>query len=180
MKGNQMTIEALRTVQRIEERRGREGDRATWPPGEWDSEPDLVEWRDKETGYPCLIVRGPVGALCGYVGVPPEHPCSGKHYNDVDVNAHGGLTFADACHEGGNICHVPLPGEPDAVWWFGFDCAHSGDVSPGLEQTRRKVRADHPELAEFERSGMWAETYKTLAYVQDEVTTLAADLKLLA
>jgi hypothetical protein len=31
---------------------------------------------------------------------------------------------------------------PDNVWWFGFDCAHAGDRSPGnlfLEQ----IRAEH-------------------------------------
>jgi hypothetical protein len=25
---------------------------------------------------------------------------------------------------------VPNPGEPDDVWWFGFDCAHCDDMSP--------------------------------------------------
>jgi len=178
-----MTIEALRTIERIPVTPGKVADRASWPPGEWDSEPDLVEWRDKRTGYPCLVVRGPLGALCGYVGVPPEHPLHGKPYNDVDsqVNAHGGLTFASGCEEGGNICHVPLPGEPSDVWWFGFDCAHSGDVSPGLLEVTRKVREAHPEFAELEDAGgMWRETYKTLAYVQGEVTALAAELKLLA
>jgi hypothetical protein len=175
-------IEAVRTIERIPASPGRVGERASWPPGEWDSEPDLVEWRDEATGYPCLIVRGPVGSLCGYVGVPPEHPCHGKPYGEVDgqVNAHGGLTFSNSCQEGGDICHVPLPGEPAEVWWFGFDCAHSGDVSPGLLAIRRKMGEDHPELADFERSGMWRETYKTIAYVQGEATTLAAELKLLA
>ena len=29
----------------------------------------------------------------GYVGLPDEHPCSGKGYDDIDVNVHGGLTY---------------------------------------------------------------------------------------
>lgn len=44
-------------------------DKSGWARGVWDSEPDKIQWQDAETGLPCLIVRGPVGALCGYVGV---------------------------------------------------------------------------------------------------------------
>ncbi len=173
-----MKIEALRTIERIPSRR-RDMERPLWPAGPWDSEPDLVEWRDAATGYPCLVVRGPTGALCGYVGVPPEHPYSGKPYSEVDdhVPAHGGLTFSDSCHEDGSICHVPLPGEPDAVWWFGFDCAHSGDVTPGLIRHYQEAAARYGIPPE---SWHLHDTYKTLAYVQAEVTTLAAELKRLA
>jgi hypothetical protein len=35
------------------------------------------------------------------------------------------------------ICHVPAPGRPEHVWWFGFDCAHSGDLSPGMDHRWR-------------------------------------------
>ena len=37
--------------------------------------------------------------MCGYVGVGPGHPSHGVHYDNVDVSVHGGLTFADGCHE---------------------------------------------------------------------------------
>src|SRR5690606_18441494 len=29
-----------------------------------------------------------------------------------------------------SVCHVADAGEPDHVWWFGFDCAHCDDLSP--------------------------------------------------
>src|SRR5690606_29850193 len=110
-------------------------DRSEWPPGPWDNEPeDTVECR--VAGFPCLLVRGPSGAWCGYVGVPPGHSLHGKSYGDdaVDaLNVHGGITYGGACQVGGHICHVPAPGEPDDVWWLGFDCNHSGDVSPNDE-----------------------------------------------
>ena len=32
-------------------------DRKGWLSGEWDNEPDLIEWRDEKTGLPCLMVR---------------------------------------------------------------------------------------------------------------------------
>lgn len=139
-------------------------DRSKWPQqeGSWKDEPDKIQWQDEETGLPCLIVRGPSGALCGYVGVDESHPAHGKGYEEVDVAVHGGLTFADRCAEsadGRGICHIPTPGEPEHVWWLGFDCAHYGDVCPAYE------------------SGLWDGCYKELAYVEHEVRGLARQLK---
>lgn len=100
---------------------------AKLPPGPWTDEPNRVEFEHK--GVPCLMVRQPGGwHWCGYAAVPPGHPWHGKGYDGVEVDIHGGLTFADAC--GGLVCHVPKPGEPDNVWWFGFDCAHFDDLRP--------------------------------------------------
>lgn len=31
----------------------------------------------------------------GYVLLPPNHPLYGKNYDDIDISAHGGLTFSD-------------------------------------------------------------------------------------
>lgn len=158
-------------------------DKSEWHRGEWDDEPDKVQWQDEATGLPCLIVRGPVGALCGYVGVAEGHPCFGIGYNDAKpltkledsddnyIEVHGGLTFAGFCadteDESKHICHVPGPGEPHRVWWLGFDCSHSGDVSPSMS----KWRSEHG----FDRSE-WFESYKALGYVKNEVRKLARQL----
>src|SRR5258708_7790184 len=74
-------------------------DKSEWGPGQWLDEPDKIQWQDEATGLPCLVVRGPVGALCGYVGVAPNHSLHGKGYDDCDVDVHGGLTFAHGCAE---------------------------------------------------------------------------------
>lgn len=102
--------------------------RSRWARGPWDHEPDRVEWRHK--GLPCLIVRQPnLGHLCGYVGVPEGHPLHGKGLGGADeLSVHGGITYGSGCQD--IICHVPAPGESDAQWWLGFDCAHFGDMSP--------------------------------------------------
>ena len=166
-----------------------------WPAGPWDGEPDKVQWVDEATGLDCLIVRGPMGALCGYVGVPPEHPFSGVHYNACATEAtcegdwgderhdrhvspervltvHGGITFSDFCvesekGEGHGICHVAEPGRPEKVFWFGFDCAHFSDVVPAM-------------LAE----GVMSYTslyqhgeYRDVHYVKEQVELLATQLK---
>jgi hypothetical protein len=109
-------------------------DKSAWARGEWDNETDKVQWTDDDTGLPCLAVRnGFFGNWCGYVGVPREHPYYGQSYDDVPVNAHWGLTYADKCREEDKehgICHIPDDGQSDDIWWFGFDYAHSGDVLP--------------------------------------------------
>lgn len=140
-------------------------DRTGWPSGPWDNEPDKMQWADKNTGLPCLAVRNFSGAWCGYVGVPDTHPMHGAHYDEVNADAHGGLTFSGACRPGAEehgICHIPEPGEPDNVWWLGFDCAHLGDKCP-------QPRFHGPEFDD--------EVYRTLEYVQAECTRLAAQLK---
>jgi hypothetical protein len=140
-------------------------DKSSWPRGEWDEEFDRYEFR--LGALACLIVRSKsTGALCGYVGVPPGHPWHGKHYNDdaLDgVDVHGGLTYSEPCVEGGHICHVPQPGEPEAVWWQGFDCSHAWDISP--------ARAHLPGFSVV--SSSMGESYKPVAYVRWQVELLA-------
>lgn len=165
-------------------------DKSGWERGEWDDEPDKAQWPDEETGLPCLIVRGPAGALCGYVGVPEGHPlyriAYGQPISTEDrarvnrdegiypwhfdrpeslLECHGGLTYSGACghadDESKGICHVPGEGEPDNVWWFGFDCAHSMDFSPKYDKLHER----------------WDRDYRTFAYVRREVTKLARQLK---
>jgi len=141
-------------------------DKTDWPRGEWDDEPDKIQWQDEETGMPCLIVRGPMGALCGYVGVSSSNKFFHMNYDDVDgdIHVHGGLTFSNGCEpdadETKHICHRPAAGEEDHVWWFGFDCAHSNDYAP-------KMRSNHYS---------WAGTYRDIAYVQNECRALASSL----
>lgn len=213
----------------VQEWTTRQADRERWGAGPWDAEPDKVQWVDEVTGLDCLIVRGPLGSWCGYVGVPEGHPFFGIDYSRCTqtpgcgesycnhtpehiASVHGGLTYADFCQEptreafehwcasmharrqearqyprgdaarawadrghlvgdyeawrkhgeASAICHLPLPGRPDRVWWFGFDCAHSGDLTPGLlEHVSRGARGD---------------IYRDRAYVEDQVRQLAAQL----
>jgi hypothetical protein len=94
-------------------------DRSRFGSGPWDAEPDRVFWRDPATGFPCLALRNRMGAWCGYVAVPPGHSAYGKDYDEVPVEVHGGLTYADFCQEDDRehgVCHTPQPGEPDRVW----------------------------------------------------------------
>lgn len=161
----------------METKEYRTADKSDWGDGPWLTEPDKIQWQDEATGLPCLIVRNTrvTGALCGYVGVAEGHPDFEKGYDGVEVEVHGGLTFASFCtdsdDESSHICHRPAPGEPDHVWWLGFDCAHAGDVSPAMDARCRKS----PFGTTLHGDG-WEETYKPIAYVKAEVTQLAAQL----
>ena len=102
-------------------------DRSSWPPGPWDGEPDECEWTSKD-GYLCAILRHPhSGHLCGYVGVEPSHPQCNRSYigNSFEGSVHGGLTFSNSDRGNSNL------------WWFGFDCAHIGDRTPGGDKWQK-------------------------------------------
>lgn len=146
-----------------------------WPSGPWDNEPDKVQWQDAATDLPCLAVRNHMGAWCGYVGVDKRHPLFGIEYDQDErataLDVHGGLTFSDVCQPGPesrSICHLPAEGEPDHVWWLGFDCGHGFDVIPQMLQTA-------PSLYR-ECAGISHPQYRTLSYVQEQCAHLAAQL----
>lgn len=71
------------------------------------------------------------------------------------VDAHGGLTYASD--------HEPC-GKPDGRWWFGFDCAHSGDFCPKFEEL--SARPD--------------DVYRDMDYVKAECESLARQLSAFA
>lgn len=144
--------------------------------GPWADEPDKAVWVHPN-GLDCMIHRGPSGALCGYVGVPEDHPLFGTSYDEVGVDVHGGLTYSNKCQEGEDpafgICHVPQPGRPDNVWWFGFDCAHCDDFTPRTDALLRKHGADIDLFPGKEH-------YRTFAYVEAEVNRLAEQIRAFA
>lgn len=156
-------------------------DKSDWGPGDWQDEPDKMQFLDEETGLPCLIVRAEVtGALCGYVGVSPGHPWYEEGYSgevECELEVHGGLTFSSFCEEEAppdkGICHIVEKGEEGRVWWFGFDCAHCWDVTPAMSaRLRNSGLPDLPNPPSLPQT-----TYKTVAFVKGEIRELAKQLK---
>lgn len=176
-------------------------DRASRPDGKgpWLGEADKVSWRDEASGYECIMLRDTRGGfLCGYVGIPSDHPLWGWDDDavpsDIGIEVHGGITYARQCQAGPTparrlavearrICHVELSPavyhevahatdhrvqDPHA-WWFGFSCDHAYDLVPG--DGRRSIPASSSELAR---------TYRDDAYVVRETVALAAQLRAIA
>jgi hypothetical protein len=165
--------------------------KSRWGPGPWQDEPDRLEWKDERTGLACKIIRNTAfGNLCGYVGVPPTHPYSGWDFSDnikltpndlkdatledigifdafvyamqggttrgtiplgMTLKAHWGITFSGQ-----------MINDAAALWWFGFDCGHCDDFSPGL--SRAGLHLPH-------------QIYRDIEYVKKEVTALAFQLR---
>lgn len=152
---------------------------------EWQDEPDREDF--EHAGYRCLILRNTNEELLhlnGYVGVAKGHPAYGMGYDGMpmpyedlyQVEVHGGVTFAQ---EGDGKW-------PTGLWWLGFDCAHCGDLVPGVAMLIAKF-ADKPPLSEVMeltkmveeitgKSMFDGETYKNFQYVRSEVKRLAEQL----
>jgi hypothetical protein len=140
--------------------------------GPWSTEPNSAEWQ--AYGLECCIIRAPnLGSLCGYAGVPKSHPLYRREsslyiyrkvenslnyvvgfgfvgepeYQDIGLDVHGGVTFVQAS------AHNDL-------WWFGFDCAHSNDLTP------------------FKRNkySLSFQTYRDFVYVTEQTNSLAKQL----
>ena len=129
---------------------------------EWLDEPNRDEF--EHAGLKCLILRHTeLGHLNGYVAAPRGHPCYGKDYERMPyddlspVEVHGGLTFSK---EGDG------DQRPEGYWWFGFDCAHAGDLVPLISRLL-------PNRLVPPRD--W-ETYRNFQYVRRETENLAEQL----
>jgi hypothetical protein len=87
---------------------------------------DPIAWRDNATQYRCLVAQVPLlGHLCGYVRIPRTHALYGKHDSAKlqKIFVHGGVTFSKTKKSGRWLTRGH---------WIGFDCAHYGDLVPGV------------------------------------------------
>lgn len=109
-------------------------DKSSWAPGEWHSEPDKLHWIDNETTYPCLIVRGPAGALNGYVGVPIYHPAYGLSYDGETKADH------DAHHEAFIKAMRNRDVTKPILSQIDFDKLPKKPVVPGIGEKIRNIR----------------------------------------
>lgn len=155
---------------------------------EWENEPEAHDFTDDATGYLCALRRGPGGHWCGYIQVPTDHPWHGKSYsthvpmpkgwadnNETLIDEIGVMNVFCAgenaleCPEIALLvrCHGGLTYSGSADWigpghWFGFDCAHAGDLCP-------KYKKDYG----------WhdGDIYRNMDYVIDCCRKAAGDIK---
>lgn len=151
-----------------------EDKRKWWGEGEWVKEPDLAIFYHKT--IKCVIRRIIVremsnhifgGHLCGYCEVPKDHTYWGLDYDQIPIEVHGGLTFSDFI---------------DNEWLIGFDCGHSFDLLPSIEQMRDRYRDEGLEelKKQFPNSPIWESTYRTFQFVEDECRKIAEQLILVS
>lgn len=165
-----------------------------WPAGEWDNEPDKIQWQDPATKLPCLIVRNRFGSLCGYVGVSPGHvfygkresgclhvpPCDPReeigcdHSLGAQLLVHGGVTFTDGCQE----ARGESPEESDEA---GRVCHVPAPGEPGDVWWIGFATANLDDLAPVMLAHGFRllsprSKYRNVAYVEREVALLAAQI----
>jgi len=144
-----------------------------WEPGEWHDEPDTFEMTYK--GYKCEGRRNAMGSWCGYVGIPTDDPFYKNHiidksYDDVPLNAHGGITYESLYEE-------------DKVYWVGFDCAHYNDYLPsrkGTDDALKEMYASYKTgLEDLEKKypqlkNSWPETgiYRNIKFVKKQLKSM--------
>lgn len=115
------------------------------------------EWRHR--GLKCLVALDEEFFeewFSGYVAVPKGHPFWGKRHNQVKVDVHGGLTFAQ---QGANNSVL----KNKDLWWFGFHCRHAtDDTSRDRWDFERKhpVRPSEVHLHKWTIDEVCAETEK--------------------
>lgn len=76
--------------------------------------------RNKKIGNLRFVILRANFSWTAYVGVPEEHELAGKDYDSIDVDCHGGLTYAGKGGDGFL---------PKGYYWFGWDYAHLGDYT---------------------------------------------------
>ena len=83
----------------------------------------------------------------GYVVIFKGHTMYGKHYDEVPVDIHGGLTFSG--------CANDFPGATEEMkdgWVFGFDTAHYSDdmvrwPKEAVERETENLKSQFVELS---------------------------------
>jgi hypothetical protein len=105
-------------------------------------------------GFMYAVISMPLGHRCGYIRIPNGHPWFGKHYDDIEAEIHGGLTFSRMI-DPEEESPFPEPG-----FWIGFDCAHWCDapdydeMSPEILRSYQRARKLGQQLAEQMLSSM--------------------------
>lgn len=122
--------------------------------GEWIDECDKMHFTYK--GYECRILRNFVkepyckeeayfgGYLCGYVKFNKEL------LNEDEINCHGGITFCENS-------------------WIGFDCSHSTDYVPTMEEFKKRYANEIlPIPEEFKQYSLFNPVYRNMEFCIEE------------
>jgi hypothetical protein len=107
------------------------------------------------------------GHLCGYVKIPAGHVYyQQRDTRDIHILCHGSITH-NATNEDGLNSH-----------WIGFDCAHSGDICPSVENCKRL----NGYIENSYRKEMWGKhphlkpTYKNILFCVQECMDIVDQL----
>jgi hypothetical protein len=139
-------------------------------PGIWMDEPDEAEWDSEEWRVPCLVLRTPLGSLCGYAGIAQAHPWHGLGRNRLDAAVHWPLTWAGPRDQ---LRVTRTDATVADHWYVGFDCAHAFDLIPHFRTLFPKRAAEPILIASQHGTPPFVDTYKDFVWVRRRVEELA-------
>ena len=76
----------------------------------------------------------------GYVIIPEGHPLHGRHYDDIDVDVHGGLTWSESAK---GLDWPEIKEEDKSGWVVGFDTAHYKDSLSSWPRLRVEAETEN-------------------------------------
>lgn len=133
----------------------------------------VQEIRFEYYGYPCVVLFMPMGYRCGYVGITRENKYYLKDYDDIPIDCHCGLTYADN----------RLFGQSDLdKWWIGFDCGHACD-GYDIEKTKEYFEYNTATMNRLLMMQEYMELvnedmpYRTLEFVIEECKKIVDQLR---
>lgn len=127
---------------------------------------ELKQWLTKQ-GYLAVVklqyCDGKPSHYCGYVGVPRSHPivndncphCGHDMETRYNLDVHGGITYS-AFSDNYPIKNID-------IYWLGFDCHHSCDIS--LLDIAKNRHLHRPEA-----------TFKDMSYCEAQCEKLSQQL----
>lgn len=103
------------------------------------------------------------GYRCGYVGLPMESKFYGKSYDEIPVDCHCGLTYAD------KRLHLQ---NDTSTWWIGFDCGHACD-GYDVQKIKELYSDDENIMKQVERMSDYFKIFtenpvRTLEYCEEQ------------
>lgn len=139
-----------------------------WPGGEWDNEPDIIFWIDRDPDRYCVALRNPqFGNWNGYVQIVDG--CNDM--KEDDVNVHGGITYSGELPLGDRAMydHIYVNiGIMEPNTFVGFDCNHIYDFSPGFSVS--------PWTSMDMKSARAEGIYRNKEYIKKEIKKLSDQL----
>lgn len=126
------------------------------------------------------VVNHHFGTRCGYCSVSGSHPFFMRDYSyivpsigksiDYILSAHGGITYS------GNLKINEIL-EREGLWWFGFDCNHSGDAAD-INLITNPISKMVCEQTSSWLTGRYFNPgkHRTLEYVKENCNNLAEQL----
>lgn len=115
-------------------------------------------------GFRCVIIGSYMGHRCGYIAIPKNHKLYEKHYDDIDIDVHGGLTYSEYSRGG-----YPVETK-EQVWWIGFDCAHYCDAKDlDLIKSFGEENKEIKTMLEVEAKYPTGGDVRTMEYVENQL-----------